>query len=358
MSRRLTVLCTISLATVTSWPAGGARATGGPTDPAPVGTVFEYSDGHSGTSWTGTVLGIIDLPRSEFGEGAPGRCIGVVGTLSPTATEGLTSEPYSSPPITVVAGGRAVDSLEGILECETQSAVDAGWGRLSEAAVTVGTTYPFVEAVFLAGDPAPAPELIAVGDTSSSDAMYYQPTLLTELPPVPEGTSTASSAPPGGAATATPLPVGSPFDFSDPYSDTSWTGTVLGIVALPRSQFSDGAPGTCFGIVGSLTPTAAEGLTSDPYSTPAFTAVIGGRAIDNLDSLFECDYQTAEAAGWGLRLDAEVTVGTVYPFLEPVFIAGAEAAVPELIAVGDTSSTDAIYFEPTELPELPPLPTK
>jgi hypothetical protein len=176
---------------------------------------------------------------------------------------------------------------------------------------------------------------------------------------LPEDASPSSSAPPveGTTSTATLLPVGSPFDYSDAYSDTSWTGTVLGVVALPRSQFSDGAPGTCLGIVGSLTPTAAEGLTSDPYSTPAFTALIGGRAIDNLDSLFECDYQTAEAAGWGLPLDAEVTVGTVYPFLEPVFIAGDEAAVPDLIAVGDTSSTDAIYFEPTELPELPPLPT-
>ena len=133
-------------------------------------------------------------------------------------------------------------------------------------------------------------------------------------------------------------------------------GTVLGIVALPRSQFSDDTPGTCFAIVGTLTPTAAVGPTSDPYSTPSFTALIGGRAIESFDSLFECDYQTAEGAGWGLPLDAEVTVGTVYPFLEPVFIAGDAAAVPDLIGVGDTSSTEAIYYEPTQLPELPAVP--
>ena len=83
----------------------------------------------------------------------------------------------------------AVESFDGLLECDYQPAVDAGYGLLFEASVMVGVTYPFVEPVFLAGDSPAAPELIAVGDTSSGDAMYYEPTALPSLPPLP-GNST------------------------------------------------------------------------------------------------------------------------------------------------------------------------
>jgi len=153
-----------------------------------VGTPFEFSDGYSGTAWSGTVLGIIELPRDAmFGSENPGRCIGIVGTLTPTATEGLTSEAYSSPAISAVASGRVIDSFDSIIECDYQPTVDAGWGLPSDAAVTVGIVYPFVQPVFLPGDPAPEPELIAVGDTSATDAMYYQPTALPALPALPVG---------------------------------------------------------------------------------------------------------------------------------------------------------------------------
>ena len=132
------------------------------------------------------MLGFIELPRdSTFGSESPGRCIGIIGTLTPTATEGLTSEQYSAPPLTAVAGGRGVDSFDSIIECDYQPTVDAGWGLPSDASVTVGTIYPFVEPVFLAGDPAPEPELLAVGDTSATDAIYYQPTILPALPTPP-----------------------------------------------------------------------------------------------------------------------------------------------------------------------------
>lgn len=355
MKLRRPLALTFSVAaTVTVGLSGDlADAAGTPDSPAPVGTPFDYSDGYSGTSWTGTVLGFIELPRdTSFGTDTPGRCIGIIGTLAPTESEGLTSQPYSSPAFTAVSGGRAVDSSDSILECDYAATNDAGWALTSDATVTVGTAFAFVVPVFLAGDPAPDPELIAVGDTSSSDATYYQPTVLPALPPLP---------PPNTAPidTSTALAVGAPFTYSDGYSGTSWSGTVLGYIDIPRdTTFGSDSAGRCIGIIGTLTPTEAEGLTAESYSTPTFAVVSGGRMMDPYDSLLECDYQPTVDAGWGVPSDAAVTVGTLYPFVQVAFIPGDAATAPDLIAVGDTSSTDAVYYQSTALPALPALPAK
>ncbi len=339
---------------------------GSPTDPAPVGTPFTYSASYSETEWTGTVLGLVEMARSDFGEGGPGRCLGIVGTLTPTVVEGLTSDGFSTPEMTVIAGGRVADRSEGLFECEYQSVEEAGFGLAHDAAVTVGTAYPFVVPVFLSGEPAPEPELIAVGDTGSNEAMYYQPTVLTALPPVPAGPDTVlqpdSSAAPsdtpltGAGTSADPAPVGTPFEFTESFSESSWTGTVLGIVELERSEFGGGSPGRCVGVIGTLTPTAMEGLTSESFTAPNIAVIAGGGVVDSLDSLFECDYQAVVDVGFGLTQDAAVTVDTVYPFVVPVFLPGETPTVPELVAVGNPSSADAMYYQPTPLPALPPLP--
>ena len=120
-------------------------AAGTPGEPAPPGTPFVFGDEFSATEWTGTVLGFVDLERGPLSEGDPGRCVGIIGTLVPTVVEGLTSSGYSAPPMSVVADGRAVESFDGLLECDYQPLVDAGYGLLFEASVMVGVTYPFVD---------------------------------------------------------------------------------------------------------------------------------------------------------------------------------------------------------------------
>lgn len=166
----------IVVASALGWPIGSDLhhlAIQTPDDPAPVGSPFEYADGLGSTAWIGTVLGLVDLPRSDSSvSGAAGRCVGIIGTVTPTATAGLTAQPFSTPPLSIVSGGRAVESTDSLSECDDAALEDAGWGVLFDAAVTAGTQYPFVEPVFLAGEPAPEPQLIAVGDTSSPGATY------------------------------------------------------------------------------------------------------------------------------------------------------------------------------------------
>ena len=115
-----------------------------------------------------------------------------------------------------------------------------------------------------------------------------------------------------------------------------------GIVELEPSEFGGGSPGRCVGVIGTLTPTAMEGLTSESFTAPNISVIAGGGVVDSLDSLFECDYQAVVDVGFGLPQDAEVTVDTVYPFVVPVFLPGETPAIPELVAVGDPSSADAI----------------
>src|SRR5262245_45234635 len=105
----------IVVASTAGWSSGSNphhEWTSTPDDPAPVGSPFEYADGFGGTAWAGTVLGLVDLPRDSSGSGTPGRCVGIIGTLTPTSTAGLTAEPFSTPPISIVSGGRAVESTD------------------------------------------------------------------------------------------------------------------------------------------------------------------------------------------------------------------------------------------------------
>lgn len=145
------------------------------------------------------------------------------------------------------------------------------------------------------------------------------------------------------------------FAYSDSGGDNAWTGTVLGLIEMERGRYAGSRPGTCVGIIGTLTPTQVEGPTSDGRTVPDLTVIAGG-VEGNLDGWFECDHEIFADAGFGSPHDAEVTVGTVYPFVQPIFLVGDPSQTPELIAVGDPSSDEAMYFEPTMLPDLPAVP--
>ena len=155
---------------------------GGFANPLPVGdpaaSGFTYSD--FGTEWEGFVYGLVETGIGEFSDDT-GRCVVLVGTLTPTSIdEGAVSNPYSTPTVSLIANGALVDSE--VFVCDTSDVQATGFGWVLDAEVTVGTTYPFYVEFLLPGDPPPEIEVIVVGQASTEQSLYYQPTVLDTIP--------------------------------------------------------------------------------------------------------------------------------------------------------------------------------
>ena len=162
----------------------GQSGGGSPDDPLPVGDAtlsgFAYEDIFLGASWEGFVSGLVETGPGEFSD-SEGRCLLLLGTLTPTAIdEGSVTTGFQTPGISVIADGQQIQSEFG--NCDTSIAEAAGYGWILEAEVTVGTTYPFYDEIFLAGATPPELETVVVGDPSNSEALYYEPTVLSEIP--------------------------------------------------------------------------------------------------------------------------------------------------------------------------------
>ncbi len=303
---------------------------------------FVYTDWLGG-EWEGSLEGVVEVDRGVYNED-PGRCFVLVGTLVPTLiVDGTVSSPFSAPDFSVIANGRLIDSDS--LECDTDGVEAAGYGWILDAEVTAGTTYPFYIEFFMPGEDPADMDVIVLGDAGGDDALYYRPDYLDSIP-------TPSS--PGGAADEFPdaLPMGASTGFTyTSWLGDEWEGFVTTMVEVDRSPYTDEL-GRCLVLVGSLTPTAIEdGVVSDPFATPDFAVIAGGRLVDS-DS-FSCDTDEVEAAGYGWILDAEVTQGTEYPFYTAIFMAGEEPPDIAVVVVGDAGSDDALYFEPTYLDAIP-----
>jgi hypothetical protein len=156
----------------------------------------------------------------------------------------------------------------------------------------------------------------------------------------------------GGSLDA-PYAVGDPAVSGFTYSDmgTEWDGFVIGLVEAGKGMFADGA-GRCLLLLGTLTPTdLGDGAVSSAFSTPTVSLIDRGRLVDSTGG--ECDASAAQAAGYGWILEAEVTVGTVYPFYVEFFLPGEGSLDLEAVVVGYPSGAEALYYEPTILNTIP-----
>ncbi len=180
--------------------------------------------------------------------------------------------------------------------------------------------------------------------TSTADVPATRPT-------VPATTTTVAAQP---GTIADPLPMGdeavSGFVYTD-WLGGEWEGYVYGLVAVDRSDYNDDV-GQCYLLVGTLVPTVIEnGTVSSPFSTPDFSLIADGRLVDS-DTL-ACDTGAADTGGYGWILDAEVTLGTTYPFYAEFFLPGKKPAQIDVVAVGDTGGDEAVYFSPGYLDAIP-----
>jgi hypothetical protein len=164
---------------------------------------------------------------------------------------------------------------------------------------------------------------------------------------------TTTTQPERGTSPANAIPMGDPvlsaFTYAPEFSDAEWTGFLQGLVETGAGQFND-EPGRCLVLVGTVTPTKAEGAVSSGFDTPSVSMIADGRLVDS--GILDCDTTALEANGYGWLLDAEVTVGTAYPFFAEFFLPG-EATNPEAVVIGSATGTDALYFQPTFLESTP-----
>ncbi len=329
----------------TTTSSAAAPASGGESldDPLPLaGTGFEY-EYFSGTQWSGTFFGVVEVPVRD---GDPGACYLVLGTMSPTSIdEGNVTSGFDTPDISAVANGAIVDP--GFSDCEQDDAVAAGYSRIYDAEITAGSTYAFFSELYVEGDVPPELQAIVLGSANDDDARYYTVDILGSIPPAPESVGVT------GTGDNQPL-IGATFTFQS-FSDAVWQGELFGLLPVDTGRFND-EDGACYLVLGSIVPESLpEGFVTNSFSTPDVGALAGGEFIDR--GFSDCDDTAAIEAGYRPILDAYVTVGTSFAFYTEIFIPASNGSPIESIIVGNATDDDALYYSPDEITEVP-IPTR
>ncbi len=303
------------------------------------GATFTYTS-FSDTSWEGEMLGLLPVDKGRFNED-DGSCFLIMGTITPTSIDGgFAASGFDAPDLGVIANGSFVDS--GFSDCDEEPAQILGYRSIFNANVTTGTSYPFYAEIFVPADDVAGLSSVVLGNATDDDAISYSPDQITEAPPA---VITVGDRIPDGLLPLT----GSTFTYTS-FSDTSWDGSLAGVVVVELESFVD-ATGTCYALIGTITPTEIdEGTATSGFDTPDFSVLTEGNNYG--PSFGSCDRSALESAGYGRILDAEVTVGTAYPFVADFFVPG-DGATLDAIVLGNATNDDAIYFEPTVLDSIP-----
>jgi hypothetical protein len=198
-----------------------------------------------------------------------------------------------------------------------------------------------------------AAAIASVADTTSTTASSTTTTTSSTTTTTSSTTTTlaptTTTLPPGSFENPAPLE-GGQFEWSE--RGTTWDTETMGLVGTKRGQLSGDEPGTCYLLLGILTPTEiTDGAISSGSNTPSFGAIAAGKYVE--DSVGECDDTNAEAAGYGWILDAEVTVGTPYPFFSELFIPGKPSVAIEVVVAGQPTNNEALYSTPDVIPKIP-----
>lgn len=324
--------------TVASTTAEAAEPGKGLDDPLAVGASFSSQSPQ--VDWDGKILGLIPTNLSEFND-EDGTCYLILGVLTPTKlSEGTVTNGFMTPEVSVLANGRRIEPEASV--CDRGPAENAGYGWRLNAEVAVGTSFPFFEEIFIRESLPSEVEAIVIGRPSTAEALFYRAVILPEVP-------SAGVASSGQANDLDITAVGVKFNFED--SLAAWDGKILGLVRTDVSDYND-EEGTCYLILGVLTPTKlTEGLVTNGFMTPQVSVLAEGRQIQPEASA--CDRRPAESAGYGWRLNAEVTVGTPFPFFEEIFLQATPPPEIEAIIVGQPSTSEALYYEPKILSVAP-----
>ena len=255
-----------------------------------------------------------------------------MGEITPqNIITGPVSSFLDTPPIGLIVGGEYIDDRG---PCDTSEADVLGYDWILDSEATSGTDIPFYDWVFVAEGQGRITDIVVGNPAFIDEVTVIPPTVLDAVPrPVGLDVGTLPNGPAVGGRNAT-------FEFTDASGDTSWTGEISAVVSATVDQFAD-EPGRCFLVLGSLTPTAVDGLTTTGFDTPAIGTLVGGRYVP--DST-RCETDEAEADGFDWILNAEVTVGTEFLFYAEIFVPEAFVGNPTHVIVG-RQADDAAVFE-------------
>lgn len=305
---------------------------------------FELTDDFDDSTWRGQITGTSVISTSDlgdFGEG-DGSCYAVYGTFTVVETKGVIAAPFTAPDVRLMIGGRAI--ARDSYNC-SEDAADIGYESTFDAAVTAGTAFSFYENFFVPSALDVADPAVLVGSPweSGGGAVLVDAAVSAEIiPPVIS---------PGVPAAVEGRPTGTPAVHVDPYNDDTWDINIFGMINTEPS-FSDG---TCFVVLGMMTPTAVDGGdTIESYLAPAISMIQDGRLRS--DTYLSCEVDEIEAAGYrDVYADEALTVGEAFPFYVGILIPEASTAEPQVIVAGDPFGEDALFFMPTPLDAIPAL---
>ena len=222
----------------------------------------------------------------------------------------------------------------------------AGYELTLYTEVTLETDFAFSEAYFLPASGPQTLDLVFVGDPDSATATFFSPDTSPAIPPPPNSNVGQD------LFLSSALPFNNtPWLYERSYGGVEWTGVMGALVESEvKSYVTD--PGFCVHLVGTITPTRIdEGTITSRFSAPKVSLLVGGRL---LDSALRCESGPAETAGYGRTYDAEVGVGTTYPFYDDFFVP-AELGI-DAIVVGEGSRLPTTYFQVPPLASEYPAP--
>ena len=303
---------------------------------------FRYRGEFDDVTWDAQLVGIVEGEKESYIDES-GSCLILLGSLTPTEIDGgQLSEGFDTPDFTVLAAGTQIDDESN---CDTETIEAAGYGRLYDAEVTLGTVYPFY-AEFFIPEGATAESLIVGDPTEDGGARFYSIDLIDAVPPA--DTSSSLGTLPDGI---TPL-TGASFTYTDFFSETSWEGVIDGLVAIDVDSFNDDQVGRCFAVVGVITPTEIiESSVTDGFDTPDIGLIASGRSV--AWNSFVCTDESLKANGYQELANAEIPVGTAYPYFVTFFVPGDDTVSLDSVFIGDSSEPDTLYFDTAVLADVP-----
>lgn len=328
------------LASVPAPVVAAGSGTGGDVETL-AGAQFSYQGQFDDTTWDVQLFGLVEGEKDSFVDEA-GSCLVLIGTLTPTQIDGgELSDGFDSPDFATIAAGVQIEDES---DCETDDIELAGFGKLWDAEVTAGTVYPFYVDFFVP-EGATAESIIAGDPTEDGAAKFFSVDVIPTLP-LADISASLGTLPEG----ITPL-TGAGFTYTESFSETAWEATIDGLVPTEVSSFAD-VPGRCFAVVGVITPTAIpEGTVTDGFDTPDIGLIAGGRAMPW--NSFNCEDELLQANGYQDLSDAEIPVGTAYPYFVQFFVPGDESISLDSVFIGDSSDEDALYYDAALLDGIP-----
>jgi hypothetical protein len=303
---------------------------------------FSYRGEFDDVTWDAQLFGIVDGEKENYVD-EPGSCLILVGQLTPTAIDGgQLSDGFDTPDMTLLANGVQIEDEN---DCDSEAIEASGYGRLYDAEVTVGTTYPFFAEYFIP-DGATAESVIVGDPTQDGGARFYSVDLIDAAPLVD------ISASPGTLPEGITPVTGASFTYTDSFSETSWQVLIDGLVAIQVDEFYDDQVGRCFAVIGTITPTEIpESSVTNGFDTPDIGLIAAGRAV--AWNSFYCDDEALKANGYQELTNAEIPVGTVYPYFVTFFVPGDASIRLDSVFIGDSSEPDALYYDAALLDAVP-----